>query len=110
MPTSLPRSEAVVVEGLSSIVEELIQHENDESRAIGKTLKKLGQSVGLLEDKNCKVLKEEEEEGSVLSLLKICVNNNMAASKSDDTEVPGHNKSDNGQPLGCFSWYVCMQQ
>ncbi len=108
MCTSLPISEAAVIEGLSLIVEELIQHENAESRAIGKTLEKLGQSIGLLEDRKCKVPKEKEE-GLILSPVEyVNVNNNMAAGKLGSTEVPGHNKCNNGQPWGYFSWYVCM--
>ncbi len=107
MSTTLPRSEAAVVEGLSSVVEGLNQHEDGESRAIGKTMKKLGQSIGLLEDRNCKALKENDEEGSIFSLLgKQSMNNNMEAGKSDGIEMPGHETCSNGPPWGCFSWYV----
>ncbi len=110
MSISLQRSEAVVAKGISSIVEELTQHKNDESRGIGKALKKLGQNIGLLEDKICKVLKEEEEEGSALTCIKICTNKNLAASMLADTEVLGHNTSNGDKSLAFFSWYVCMQK
>ncbi len=108
MSISLQRSEAVVAKGIYSIVEELTQHKNDESRGIGKALKKLGQNIGLLEDKICKVLKEEE--GSALTRIKICTNKNLAASMLADTEVLGHNTSNGDKSLAFFSWYVCMQQ